>query len=133
MTYVTNRLKGAPYAQILPYIYEGVFQLGDYTDILDILERAFGDPNRTRNARNELYRLRQGNREFGAEFQRLAMEGEMPDAALPIMLEQAVKRDLKSMLLHHEPPNGDYHVFAPFFKVWRAAVCGTRTQANHFP
>lgn len=58
MTYVTNRLKGVLYAQILPYIREGVCQLNDFTDILDILERAFGDPNRARNARNELYRLR---------------------------------------------------------------------------
>ncbi|KAG0158414.1 hypothetical protein PDIDSM_5928 [Penicillium digitatum] len=69
-----------PYAQILPSIRDGICQLNDFTDILDILERAFGDPNRARNARNELYRLRQGNKEFSlffAEFQRLAMEGEM--------------------------------------------------------
>jgi hypothetical protein len=119
MTYVTNRLKGAPYAQILPYIHRGVCQLSDYHEILDILERAFGDPNRTRNARDQLYRLRQGNKEFSiffAEFQRLALEGEMPEAALPTMLEQAVNRELKSMLLHHEPPSGDYHQLAAFLQ-----------------
>ncbi|KAG0161705.1 hypothetical protein PDIDSM_4973 [Penicillium digitatum] len=111
MTYVTNRLKGIPYAQILPYIRDGICQLNDFTDILDILERAFGDPNRARNARNELYRLRQGNKEFSlffAEFQRLAMEGEMHNEALPTMLEQAINREMKGMLLHHEPPKGDY-------------------------
>lgn len=119
MTYVTNRLKGVPYAQILPYIREGVCQLNDFTDILDILERAFGDPNRARNARNELYRLRQGNKEFSlffAEFQRLAMEGEMHKEALPTMLEQAINRELKSMLLHHEPPKGDYLDLARFLQ-----------------
>jgi hypothetical protein len=119
MTYVTNRLKGAPYAQILPYIHEGACQLSDFAEILDILERAFGDPNRTRNARNELYRLRQGNKEFSAffaEFQRLAMEGEMPDAALPTMLEQAINRELKGMLLHHDPPSGSYHDLARFLQ-----------------
>jgi hypothetical protein len=119
MTYVTNRLKGIPYAQILPYIRDGICQLNDFTDILDILERAFGDPNRARNARNELYRLRQGNKEFSlffAEFQRLAMEGEMHNEALPTMLEQAINRELKGMLLHHEPPKGDYLDLARFLQ-----------------
>ena len=89
MTYVTNRLKGAPYAQVLSYICDGICQLTDYKDILNILERAFGDPNRVRNARNELFRLRQGNKGFSvffAEFQRLALEGEMPETALPTLL-----------------------------------------------
>ncbi|EKV16468.1 hypothetical protein PDIG_20610 [Penicillium digitatum PHI26] len=119
MTYVTNRLKGIPYAQILPYIRDGICQLNDFTDILDILERAFGDPNRARNARNELYRLRQGNKEFSlffAEFQRLAMEGEMHNEALPTMLEQAINREMKGMLLHHEPPKGDYLDLARFLQ-----------------
>jgi hypothetical protein len=57
MAYVINRLKGAPYAQILPYVRDGVCQLSDYTEILNILERAFGDPNRTWNTRNDLYRF----------------------------------------------------------------------------
>ncbi|QQK42098.1 hypothetical protein Pdw03_4952 [Penicillium digitatum] len=39
---------------------------------------------------------------------RLAMEGEMHNEALPTMLEQAINRELKGMLLHHEPPKGDY-------------------------
>lgn len=119
MAYVTNRLKGAPYAQVLPYIHNGVCQLSDYGEVLEILERAFGDPNRARNARNDLYRLRQGNKEFSiffAEFQRLAMEGDMPEAALPTMLEQAINRELKAMLLHHDLPNGDYMTLARFLQ-----------------
>ncbi|KAG0152773.1 hypothetical protein PDIDSM_2578 [Penicillium digitatum] len=91
MTYVTNRLKGIPYAQILPYIRDGICQLNDFTDILDILERAFGDP------KDKEFSL------FFAEFQRLAMEGEMHNEALPTMLEQAINREMKGMLLHHEP------------------------------
>jgi len=46
MAYVTNRLKGKPYTQVLPYIKKGVYDLPNYTDILDLLDRAFGDPNR---------------------------------------------------------------------------------------
>lgn len=117
--YVNGRLTGAAYAQVLPFIRDGVCQLPDYKDILDLLEKAFGDPNRSRNARNELYRLRQANREFStffAEFQRLALEGEMPETALPTLLEQAISRELKGMLLHHEPPSWEYHSLANFLQ-----------------
>lgn len=119
MTYVTNRLRGAPYAQILPHIKRGICQLKDYEDILDILDRAFGDPNRVNNARNELFRLRQTNKEFGvffAEFQRLALEGEMSEEALPTLLEQAINRELRGMLIHNEPPTREYHQFANFLQ-----------------
>jgi len=105
MTYVTSRLKGQPYAQILPYIVKGVCRLPDYEAILDLLDRAFGDPNRINNARNELFRLRQANKEFStffAEFQRLALEGEMSEDSLPVLLEQAINRELRAMLLHHD-------------------------------
>lgn len=120
MSYVNNRLKGSPYALILPYIQGGVCQLPDYTDVLDKLDHAYGDPNRARNARNQLYRLRQGNKEFSlffAEFQRLAIDGEMENGALPIMLEQAINRELQAMLLHHEPPAGaDYQKLGTFLQ-----------------
>jgi len=118
-SYVTSRLSGPPYAQILPYIHKGVCQLPDYEDILDILDRAFGDPNRVNNARDELFRLRQTNKDFGsffAEFQRLALEGEMPEDALPTILEQAISRELRGMLMHHDPPNRSYLQFATFLQ-----------------
>jgi hypothetical protein len=119
MAYVTNRLSGDPYAQILPYIKKGVCQLPDYEDILTLLDRAFGDPNRINNARNDLFRLRQTNKDFGtffAEFQRLALEGEMSEDALPTLLEQAINRELRSMLVHNEPPSREYHCFASFLQ-----------------
>jgi hypothetical protein len=52
------------------------------------IDRTFGYPNRVNNARNELFRLRQANKDFGtffAEFQRLALEGEMPEETLHIV------------------------------------------------
>lgn len=119
MTYVNNCLRGAPYAQILPYIKRGICQLKDYEDILDILDRAFGDPNRVNNARSDLFRLRQTNKEFSmffAEFQRLALEGEMSKEALPTLLEQAINRELRGMLVHNEPPSREYHQFANFLQ-----------------
>ena len=119
MTYVTSRLSGQPYAQILPYIIKGTCRLSDYEAILELLDRAFGDPNRVNNARNELFRLRQGNKEFStffAEFQRLALEGEISEDSLPVLLEQAINRELRAMLLHHDPPNRQYHEFAQFLQ-----------------
>jgi hypothetical protein len=118
-SYVTSRLSGSPYAQILPYIRQGVCQLPDYEDILNILDRAFGDPNRVNNARDELFRLRQTNKDFGsffAEFQRLALEGEMSEDALSTLLEQAISRELRNMLMHHEPPSRNYLQFANFLQ-----------------
>jgi hypothetical protein len=118
-SYVTSRLSGPPYAQILPYIHKGVCQLPDYEDILNILEQAFGDPNRVNNARNDLFRLRQTNKDFGsffAKFQRLALEGEMPKDALSTLLEQAISQELRSMLIHHEPPSRSYLQFAAFLQ-----------------
>ncbi|KAG8672828.1 hypothetical protein FPOAC1_006120 [Fusarium poae] len=88
MSYVTGRLKGRAYAQVLPHIKAGECQLPDYQDIIDLLERAFGDPNRINNARAELFRLRQTHKDFStffAEFQRLALEGEMSEEALPTL------------------------------------------------
>lgn len=119
MAYVSNRLKGQPYAQILPYIKDGVCTLNDYDEMLKILDRAFGDPNRINNARRDLFGLRQNNKDFGmffAEFQRLALEGEVSEETLPTLLEQAVNRELRGMLMHNEPPSREYHVFANFLQ-----------------
>ena len=41
MSYVTSRLTGVPYQQILPYIHKGQCELSDYEEIIVILERSF--------------------------------------------------------------------------------------------
>jgi hypothetical protein len=117
ITYVTNCLKGPPYAQILPYIYRGICQLTNYEEILDILDCAFGDPNQVNNTCNDLFCLQQTNKDFGvffAEFQHLALEGEMPEETLPTLLEQAINHKLHSMLMHNKPSSQKYHKFAAF-------------------
>jgi hypothetical protein len=45
MTYVNSCLSGTPYSQILLYIQGSVCQLDDYSEILKILEHAYGDLN----------------------------------------------------------------------------------------
>ena len=51
MSYVTNRLEGPAYAQILPYILDGECKLSNYPNILYILNRVYGDLNRIYNTR----------------------------------------------------------------------------------
>ena len=48
--YVVSRLTGLAYQQVRPYIRLGVPQVADFEQILEILEKAFGDPNRASRA-----------------------------------------------------------------------------------
>jgi hypothetical protein len=119
LTYVAGRLTGRAYELILPKITYGLPQFPDYPDILAYLEKAFGDPNRITNARNDLFRLRQSNKDFStffSEFQRLALEGQMAEDSLPTLLEQAISRELRGMLLHHDPPSREFHQYAAFLQ-----------------
>jgi hypothetical protein len=119
MSYVTNRLEGQAYAQILPFILEGECQLPDYPDVLRVLERAYGDPNRVNNARKDLFRLKQQNKEFAAfyaEFQRLALEGEVSEDSQITLLESALSRELKTQLTSVDAPDHDIHKFAEFLQ-----------------
>jgi hypothetical protein len=68
MSYVNSRLSGILYSQILPYIRNGVCRLDDYSEILEILERAYSDPNCVQNTRSELFRFKQTNKEFATFF-----------------------------------------------------------------
>lgn len=119
MSYVTNRLEGEAYAQILPFILEGECQLTDYPDVLRVLERAYGDPNRINNARKDLFRLKQQNKEFAAfyaEFQRLALEGQVSEDSQITALESALSRELRSQLTNVDAPDDDIHQFAAFLQ-----------------
>jgi len=115
MAYVTNCLTGTLYAQILLYIHDSVCQLKDYLQVLQILERAYRDPNRIQNTCSELFCFKQTNKEFAsffAEFQRLRLEAEMNDESLSTLLKQAISNELQGMLLHNLPNNCQYLDFA---------------------
>jgi len=119
MSYVTNRLEGPAYGQVLPYILDGECQLSDYPDILRILDRAYGDPNLVNNSKKEFYRLKQANREFApfyADFQRLAIEGEVSLDSQITTLEAAISRELRAQLTNVDAPDGDIHEFARFLQ-----------------
>jgi len=115
MAYVASRLSGTAYALILPKVKYGLYQFVDYPQMLEYLENAFGDPDRVQNAQNDLFRLRQKNTDFSsffAEFERLALEGEIVDTTLTPLLKQAISRELQEMLLHNPSPSNDFRQFA---------------------
>ena len=115
IAYVNGRLGPTPYALVIPHISKTKYRVGDYNEILEMMERAYGDPNRISNARDALYNLRQSNKDFAsffAEFARLALEAEMDESALPAMLKQAVSREIRGMMVHHDPPSEEYHAYA---------------------
>jgi hypothetical protein len=115
LIYVAGRLKDDAYNLILPKTQYGVPQFVDYPQLLEYLEQAFGDPDRVQNAQNRLYTLKQKNQDFSvyfSEFQRLALEGEMPDSALTPLLYQGISRELQDMLLHNPAPTREFRAFA---------------------
>jgi hypothetical protein len=115
MTYVAGRLTGRAYQLMLPKIRYGIPQFVDYPQMLEYLEQAFGDPDRTQNAQNKLFNLKQKNLNFStyfAEFQRLALEGEMSESTLTPLLFQGISRELQDMLLHNPPPSQEFSVYA---------------------
>ena len=115
LVYVAGRLTGRAYELILPKISNGVPQFPDYTEMLEYLEQAFGDSDRVQNAQSKLFNLKQKNQEFStyfAEFQSLALDGEMSETALTPLLYQGVSRELQDMLLHNPPPSHDFHAFS---------------------
>lgn len=114
VAYTINRLSGKASDQVMPYIDDKYSRFPDYTTVLELLEKAFGDPNKADNARRSLVSLRQNNKDFNtflAEFQRLAVESSYPEAALPIMLEDKLSREMQAMLKFMPPPDMGYLAF----------------------
>jgi hypothetical protein len=74
LRYVYGYLKGNAQNQIQPYVQTDKISLDNVEALINILEAAFGDPDKVGMASGELDRLMQGNREFSiyyAKFQRL--------------------------------------------------------------
>jgi hypothetical protein len=93
--------------------------LPNYPNVLRVLERAYGDPNRVNNAGKDLFRLKQQNKEFTvfyAEFQRLALEGEVSEDSQVTLLESALSRELRSQLTSVDAPDHDIHEFSEFLQ-----------------
>ncbi|KAM5521590.1 hypothetical protein FOXYSP1_15481 [Fusarium oxysporum f. sp. phaseoli] len=119
MAYVNSRLNDESYKLIQPYIRHGTCRLPDYYDILDILHKAYGDPNEARTARRKLDTIRQRDRDFAtfyAEFQCLSLDSGLDDNALAPFLEKAISGELYDMLLTNPPTDYNYHTLVTHFQ-----------------
>ncbi|KAH0607921.1 uncharacterized protein H6S33_001973 [Morchella sextelata] len=80
LSYAFSRLEGVSANQFLQYVGEGEITLPSMVRFYEVLDTAFGDPDRMRTARRNLRNIRQRNRTFAdyfAEFQRYAAESGM--------------------------------------------------------
>jgi len=108
MTYAFNRLSGLAVRQILQHLRkDGEIDLGDLTAILQLLEAAFGDPDRVATAERNIREIKQKNREFSqyyAEFQVIAADLDCNPSALRNALSSGLTIEMKDSFIHTDMP-----------------------------
>ena len=101
--YLFSRLEGAAAQQLLPYFNSasGLASIPSTDSFYQILENAFGHPDRKTWAQNKLESLYQRNKEFAvhyAEFQRVAVDCQYDDEALRSRLRRSLSQELQFAL-----------------------------------
>ncbi|KZZ87382.1 Retrotransposon gag protein [Ascosphaera apis ARSEF 7405] len=101
--YLFSRLSGAAAQQLLPFFASGSgsSSLSSVAEFFQVLENAFGDPDRKTTAQNKLESLYQRNKEFAvhyAEFQRTAADCCYDDEALKSRLRRSLSHELQYAL-----------------------------------
>ncbi|KAH0614656.1 uncharacterized protein H6S33_000292 [Morchella sextelata] len=107
LSYAFSRLEGAAANQFLQYMGEEGIALPSMTRFYEILDTAFGDPDRMRTARRNLRNIRQRTRTFAdyfAEFQRYAAESGMDEVSRIEALMEGINGELDESMIHHETP-----------------------------
>ena len=101
LRYTVGLLQGNAFAQIQPYILETTINFTNVTALLDVLEAAFGDPDRTGTAERKLESLKQANRDFStyyAEFSRHVANTQWNDATKKTALSRGLSNEIKDAL-----------------------------------
>ena len=108
MAYTIGRLEGPAFNQLLPYVHPSGVNLEDTKALIEVLETAFGDPDRVGSAERALETLRQGNRDFAtyyAEFSRLIADVNWNSGtAIRHALRRGLSLELRQDLVHHDLP-----------------------------
>ncbi|KAH0608755.1 uncharacterized protein H6S33_001889 [Morchella sextelata] len=107
LSYAFSRLEGVAANQFLQYVGEGSITLPSMVRFYEVLDTAFGDPDRMRTARRNLRNIRQRNRTFAdyfAEFQRYAAESGMDEASRIEALMEGINGELDESMIHHDTP-----------------------------
>jgi hypothetical protein len=109
MRYAFNRLSGLALRQILPHVREdGEIDLGDLTAFIQLLQAAFGDPDRLATAERNMPEIKQKNREFSqyyAEFQVIAADLDWNPLDLRNALRSGLSEEMKDTFIHTDLPN----------------------------
>ncbi|KAH0605231.1 uncharacterized protein H6S33_005213 [Morchella sextelata] len=107
LSYAFSRLEGVAANQFLQYVGEGSITLPSMVRFYEVLDTAFGDPDRIRTARRNLRNIRQRNRTFAdyfAEFQRYAAKSGMDEASRIEALIEGINGELDESMIHHDTP-----------------------------
>jgi Retrotransposon gag protein len=109
LAYTVGRLEGPAFNHLLPYVQSSGVNLENVTALMEVLETAFGDPDRVGSAERALENLRQGNRDFAtyyAEFSRLVADVDWnSEPAIRHALKRGLSLELKQELVHHDLPD----------------------------
>jgi hypothetical protein len=110
LSYSFTRLGGRASAQIIPHIKDGLVGLKGLSEFVDILQQAFGDPDRKATALANLRKLRQTNRpfpEYYANFQEYMAEinnGDYGESVKKNTLLGGVNNELHDLMINHDEP-----------------------------
>jgi len=102
ISYVATRCGGLAASNIQPRLRRDATKpFHTANEVLEVLERTFGDPFRKRTARNEFRNLKQGNRDFNSfwsDFQRLTADMDESEETLVEDLRHKVSIELRTAL-----------------------------------
>jgi len=108
MRYAFNRLRGVALGQILPHVREdGTIGLEDLPAFIQLLEAAFGDPDRIATAERKMREIKHKNREFSqyyAEFQVIAADLDWNPSALRNALRIGLSEEMKDSFTYSDMP-----------------------------
>jgi len=109
MWYAFNRLRGIALGQILPHVREdGTIGLGDLPAFIQLLEAAFGDPDRLATAERKMREIKQKNCQFSqyyAEFQVIAADLDWNPSALRNALRMGLSEEMKDSFTYSDMPD----------------------------
>jgi len=108
MRYAFNRLRGIALGQILPHVREDrTIGLEDLPALIQLLEAAFGDPDRVATAERKMREIKQKNCEFSqyyAEFQVIAADLDWNPSALRNALRMGLSEEMKDSFTYSDMP-----------------------------
>jgi len=108
MRYAFNRLRGVALDHILPHVREdGTIGLEDLPALIQLLEAAFGDPDRVATAEWKIRGNKRKNREFSqyyAEFQVIAADLDWNPSALRNALRMGLSEEMIDSFTYSDMP-----------------------------